>query len=39
MLALKECPGCENKFRPFYREQIYCDECREYSVYPEGGEA
>lgn len=29
MLALKVCPGCEKKYRPFYGEQIYCDDCRE----------
>ncbi len=28
MLALKECPGCEKKYRPFYRDQNYCDKCR-----------
>jgi hypothetical protein len=28
MLALQVCPGCEKKYRPFYREQNYCDACR-----------
>lgn len=27
-LSIKECPGCEKQFRPFYREQNYCDKCR-----------
>lgn len=33
MLAIKECPSCEDKFRPFYMEQIYCDDCRVESVF------
>ena len=41
MLTLKECPSCESKYRPFYRDQIYCDQCRDQSVfntYPEESE-
>lgn len=38
MLSLKECPSCDVKFRPFYREQIYCDQCRSNSVFEQYAE-
>lgn len=26
---MRECPGCDKKFRPFYQQQVYCDKCRD----------